>query len=493
MRSALIALILWSTSAMAGAAAPAGSPGFSDEPSGVGCTHHSIGGRFAWKRKLGDWVDSAGTAYGEQAYGSARAGGSPLSEGLSLDITTLVRQWLDGSRPNTGILLRALSGTATLEIPSREAEKGVPPVLEIEWAQGPADALRPAVDVTLDCSTVRGIGKSKRLRVAPELNTLLVYEVPARPAAQLMSARLRIVAQKLYGRSLTIGAFSPQPPWATPTVRADGLAARYPGDAGIARDPDVLFVADFERADWLRDWNRLTRSVVAQVGSEEGNGFRPLSGKAIRTTLKQGGNTALNLRYLFAKHHGEEPEEIYFRYYLRLGDDWSPDVDGGKLPGFGGTYGKAGWGLRRSDGTNGWSARGGFRPVMRQQAGGPQLTPIGSYVYQADDKDEFGSYWGWSEGRGGLLENGRWYAVEQYLKMNTPGQHDGEFRAWIDGRLVRQRSGLFFRTVPDLRIESIWLNVYHGGTAKSPRDMSLYIDNLVIARRYIGPMADGKK
>ena len=32
------------------------------------------------------------------------------------------------------------------------------------------------------------------------------------------------------------------------------------------------------------------------------------------------------------------------------------------------------------------------------------------------------------------------------------------------------------------------MNVYHGGTAVSPYDQHLYIDNVVVARQYIGPM-----
>jgi hypothetical protein len=44
------------------------------------------------------------------------------------------------------------------------------------------------------------------------------------------------------------------------------------------------------------------------------------------------------------------------------------------------------------------------------------------------------------------------------------------------------------RDVPDIRIEKIWMNVYHGGVTPSPADLHLYIDNVVIARRYIGPM-----
>ena len=39
-----------------------------------------------------------------------------------------------------------------------------------------------------------------------------------------------------------------------------------------------------------------------------------------------------------------------------------------------------------------------------------------------------------------------------------------------------------------LKIEQLWMNVYHGGKAPSPYDQHLFIDNVVIAREYIGPM-----
>ena len=33
------------------------------------------------------------------------------------------------------------------------------------------------------------------------------------------------------------------------------------------------------------------------------------------------------------------------------------------------------------------------------------------------------------------------------------------------------------------------MNVYHEGSTPSPYDQRLFIDNVVVARRYIGPMA----
>ena len=58
----------------------------------------------------------------------------------------------------------------------------------------------------------------------------------------------------------------------------------------------------------------------------------------------------MSLRYEFFEQESKEPEEMYFRYYIRFGDTWETG-QGGKLPGFGGTYGIAGWGGRKSNGT----------------------------------------------------------------------------------------------------------------------------------------------
>ena len=48
---------------------------------------------------------------------------------------------------------------------------------------------------------------------------------------------------------------------------------------------------------------------------------------------------------------------------------------------------------------------------------------------------------------------------------------------------------LRYRNVASLKIERVWMNVYHGGKLPSDRDVHLYIDNVVISRQYVGPMA----
>ncbi len=71
--------------------------------------------------------------------------------------------------------------------------------------------------------------------------------------------------------------------------------------------------------------------------------------------------------------------------------------------------------------------------------------------------------------------------------MNVPGQHDGIITAWVDGHQVFTKTDIMFRTVDSLKIEQIWCNLYHGGTAVSPYDQHIFIDNVVIAKSYIGP------
>jgi hypothetical protein len=90
------------------------------------------------------------------------------------------------------------------------------------------------------------------------------------------------------------------------------------------------------------------------------------------------------------------------------------------------------------------------------------------------------------------LQHDRWYCVETYCKLNTPGidgrlgKKDGVLRAWIDGRLAFEKTDIRFRDVDWLRIETLWMNVYHGGTRPAPGDLHLYIDNVIIARQPIG-------
>jgi len=180
---------------------------------------------------------------------------------------------------------------------------------------------------------------------------------------------------------------------------------------------DIVFSCDFESDKWYEQFGMRSRPKRVEVcASDSERKFEPLAGRALRIKVDRGGHYGASILYRFKDHIGEEPQEMYFRYYLRFADDWNP-AGGGKLPGISGTYGRAGWGGRPANGSNGWSARG----LFKKQADGK--TPVGYYCYHADMKGRYGSNWIWGVQERGLLGNNRWYCIEQYAKMNTPGKN----------------------------------------------------------------------
>jgi hypothetical protein len=265
-----------------------------------------------------------------------------------------------------------------------------------------------------------------------------------------------------------------------------GLAAKYAFDKGIEKDQSVIVFTDFESEQWHKYWSGGKRITVSVLNEDKERKFEPFQNKALRIKVSKGDHYGASIEYNFRKKTGGDPEEIYFRYYLRFASDWNPRR-GGKLPGISGTYNRAGWGGRPSNGRNGWSARGQFKGQKEGK------TPIGFYCYHADMKGRYGSAWIWEKDKLGYLENNRWYCIEQYVRMNTPGKNDGIMCGWVDGKLAFEKKDVRMRDVSDLKIERIWINIYHGGTWTAESDDHLFIDNVVIAKKYIGPMSLPRK
>jgi hypothetical protein len=263
---------------------------------------------------------------------------------------------------------------------------------------------------------------------------------------------------------------------------AVGHAAGQTADSAPA---PIHFHCAFETEDWFRAWGaRAAYAQAAVVDSDPERKFVPLRGKALRVRIDQGGHMGLSVQYDFKKHLGREPEEVFFRYYLRLGNDWNP-ARGGKLPGIAGTYGRAGWGGRPVNGTDGWSARGLFEGRKNDR------TPIGFYCYHMDMKGRYGTNWVWDKDGFPGLENNRWYCLEQQIKLNSPGRADGVMRGWVDEKLVFEKTDVRLRSVDTLKIESVWLNLYHGGTWTAETTQHVFIDEVVISSRPIGRLRAG--
>lgn len=350
----------------------------SDEPGGVTCRNVFLAGNMAWNRRGGDWFDANHVLHGNHPYVETSFSVQKGNQVVQWDVTKLVKEWISGSVPNTGFMLRAIprpglpNGIASFY--SREADETMHPILKIEWVNHLPSFLSPLSDMHLDCSTHRSLGKSPSMQVGNDYSSILVFPVSVDLSKQVKSAVLTLISHKQYGSGANVGVFRAAPPWALPeSAEQSGIADRYPEDKNIDQDVDVILIEDFESWDWL---SASVGENTSRVEQDEERLFFPLVGKALKVTLTPESNAGLNLHYRFQEKTGREPEEVYFRYYLRFGNDWDP-LEGGKMPGFSGTYSQAGWGGRKSNGENGWSLRGAFSRRFEQ------FTPMGTYAYHA--------------------------------------------------------------------------------------------------------------
>ena len=83
---------------------------------------------------------------------------------------------------------------------------------------------------------------------------------------------------------------------------------------------------------------------------------------------------------------------------------------------------------------------------------------------------------------------GQWYCVEEMLDMGTPtagGQPaDGRLALWLDGEKLGEYNDLWFRTTASLKIQNLWLSLYHhDGTHSVEGEL---IDNVVVSTKPIG-------
>lgn len=253
------------------------------------------------------------------------------------------------------------------------------------------------------------------------------------------------------------------------------LGATAPGALSVQPQPAAQTVAEsFNDADALKALGPIARPNNFSIVDDPAE----RTNTAVRVTFAKDDHYGGSFSIRTAEHPQSQPDRVYFRYRLYIDPSWQPRHTG-KLPGFGGTYNTAGWGGKPSDGTNGWSARGMFGPIDAEGR-----MPIGSYIYHADMVEQ-GQTYGTGEWWDARLKHGRWYTIEQEIRLDTVGEHggnaDGWLKAWVDGVLVFDRKQLHLRDTDLLRIERVWANFYYGGKTPTPATMSLLIDDLAVA------------
>jgi hypothetical protein len=336
-------------------------------------------------------------------------------------------------------------------------------------------------------------------------------------------------------------AVDPKPTPAIPEGNS-GLAAKYPGDVGIEKDPDVVFAESFEDpvdaicSRWDQAAGQPIMSKAADVPPGSGGKQSLLLTRVAGGTAgyMDGGNFYTRLKN---DKGGYGYDQLYVRFYMKFNQEHAPIHH----------YGSGLW---------------GYHPPSRWPMGGAGLRPKGneSFITQVEPGDfttwNFYSYWqemGGSPPKGQTWGNSfehevaarpvareKWICLEMMVKMNDVGDSNGEQAYWLDGKLSRKDGqitgylgkgfpssgtwtfdkffpgvaregvawdyaqgkgvpikggapfpGFAWRSTPELNINALWLYRYMSkpetGTSK------VWWDHLVVAKKYIGPLTPAGK
>ncbi len=234
-------------------------------------------------------------------------------------------------------------------------------------------------------------------------------------------------------------------------------------------------------AQWTVDWYDAdlgTRNRVSTISDG-------VDGPGIRVSVPSGSHFGSAMHYQFADQGMPDPDELYYRYYLRV-PDGPEHQDRGKLPGPAGLYsGSARNNIKPTDASPGWSARMFFSPTYDGRD--PDHTQLGFYVYHRNQASNNGDLVLWDT-QTGTLRNGAWYCIEGHIDMNTPGQANGLLEGWVDEQLAFYQDDFKFRGSSDANIDikSFWFDVYYGGSSHAPSNYAFDFDSLVLSSERIG-------
>ncbi len=301
----------------------------------------------------------------------------------------------------------------------------------------------------------------------------------------------------------------------------EGLAARYPGDEGLKRDPRVLFTEDFETgtvAEIAQRWSEMSNKEgkVLVLSSDVPPGSA--GHRSLEMTATLGQNTGGHLY----KCLSNGVEKLYARFYVKFAAD-------------------AGY-------THHFVALGGYHPATLYPQGGAGERPRGDdriyigiepngdygrvpppgawsfYAYWQEMKlSADGKYWGNAIRPEEPLPvpRGGWQCVEVMAHLNSaPERADGELALWLDGKKVMDIKkgaprgpwtgmgfnyspktggepfeGFRWRCSPELNLNFFWLLDYI--TENAPRQNKVnnptpvhrvWFDDIVLATDYIGPL-----
>lgn len=284
-----------------------------------------------------------------------------------------------------------------------------------------------------------------------------------------------------------------------------GIAGRYPGDAGIERDPAVVFFEDFEGAALRFDNN--WGGIGLNPAPENVHGGK----RALDTSLpypRPNKETGKGVTF----HLKEPVDTLHLRYYAKYGK--TTELYHGATHN-GGGIGATAPGVPDAqpgipaDGRNKYGVLlDTYRLVDDPKMASPG--PLAVYVYHPEQRHQWGEHF-YPTGRMSpygasptyfgpqfvrrpdlIPDRERWICYELMVQANTPGRRDGRIAFWIDGRLAADFPNLRLRDVATLKANYFSLGLYTMNDAiKGPCEM--WFDDVVAATSYIGPVLKRKK
>ena len=290
------------------------------------------------------------------------------------------------------------------------------------------------------------------------------------------------------------------------TLADIGIAARYPNDKNIANDPNVIFADDFESYTAPRQltqkWTGAYQMPNLRIATESGNYYT--GNKALEMTLQVSTTEVSNsLKKVIAP----EQDTLYLRAYTKFDPNYLVDASNHNGLRLSAHYPGAGQ-MPPTDGTGFFLFLVQNNTIGNLQPG--ETTPgyIHLYAYWPKQRSNYGDHWyptGLIKpgGDGEWLTNpgqypdfkelpnwqpqrGVWYCYELMVKANTPGKNDGEVKVWIDGAVTADFPDLNLRSIPTLKLDEAHIGLH---ATSSQRVNKKWYDNVVIATKYIGPMA----
>ncbi len=296
-----------------------------------------------------------------------------------------------------------------------------------------------------------------------------------------------------------------------------GIAAKYPGDAGIEKDPNVVFTESFEAGNIAAVQKRWTLAHDTKGHKLAGDVARASAGKRCYEMTgildKQPGG------YLFQVFK-DGLDEAYLRFYTKFASDFGYEHHFVALSGYNPSTQwpnpKAGTCPGGADRVQifidpvGWYGK--YAP--------PGVWNLYSYWCEMKKSGD-GKYWGncLQPARPEVIRRNEWICLELMIKLNDPARRDGQLALWVDGKPyinVRKGSpraswsgmgfkllesggtpfeGLRLRTSPKLKINNLWLEHYVDMGAQKQNKVAepqmvntVWFDDIVVAKKYIGPI-----